>query len=74
MADVKGQKEIMLSGRKPRGRLNGDHDGSEANRVISHQLKAMYREIEEEGIPDQFLDLLEKLDEAEKSQSDEVDE
>ncbi len=32
---------------------------------IGEQLKALYRSIEEEPIPDHFLDLLEKLDEAE---------
>ncbi|MCJ7993834.1 hypothetical protein J5N58_04305 [Rhizobium cremeum] len=33
---------------------------------ISAQLRAYYRSVEEEGIPDRFLSLLEKLDMAEK--------
>ncbi|WP_138288621.1 NepR family anti-sigma factor [Peteryoungia desertarenae] len=33
---------------------------------VSAQLKEYYRSVEEEGIPDRFLRLLEKLDMAEK--------
>lgn len=36
---------------------------------ISRMLRSMYGSIESEGIPDRFLDLLEKLDAAEKAQS-----
>lgn len=35
---------------------------------ISRMLRSMYGSIESEGIPDRFLDLLEKLDAAEKAQ------
>ena len=38
------------------------------NRIISQKLKALYAAVEQEGIPDRFLSLLEKLDEAERSQ------
>jgi len=34
---------------------------------ISRKLRALYDSVEHEAIPDQFLDLLEKLDEVEKS-------
>ena len=40
-----------------------------ANNEISRRLKLMYREVEEEGIPDRFLTLLEKLDKAEEQQT-----
>ena len=37
------------------------------NDMISQKLKALYSEAEQQAIPDRFLDLLEKLDEAERS-------
>ncbi|WP_075998087.1 NepR family anti-sigma factor [Salaquimonas pukyongi] len=37
------------------------------NRIISQKLKAYYASVQDEGIPDRFLDLLEKLDAAERS-------
>ena len=45
-------------------RLNGQKD---PNRIISQKLKALYSAVEQEGIPDKFLSLLEKLDEVEKA-------
>lgn len=42
---------------------------SPVNEEISRQLKALYQEVESEAIPDRFLDLLEQLDQAEKSQT-----
>lgn len=33
---------------------------------ISHKLKALYQSVEDETIPDRFLDLLEQLDAAEQ--------
>lgn len=35
--------------------------------VISRKLRELYSAVQDEGIPDKFLDLLEKLDEAEKN-------
>jgi Anti-sigma factor NepR len=40
------------------------------NGRIGAQLRALYDEIEREPIPEDLLDLLEKLDEAEKKQED----
>lgn len=37
-----------------------------AQETITQKLRQYYDSVEEEGIPDRFLDLLEKLDEAEK--------
>lgn len=37
------------------------------NSQISRKLREFYEGVQEESIPDRFLDLLEKLDEAEKS-------
>ncbi len=36
---------------------------------ISRELRQIYEAVQGEGIPDRFLDLLHKLDEAEKAQS-----
>nr|WP_319515937.1 NepR family anti-sigma factor [uncultured Cohaesibacter sp.] len=37
------------------------------NGAIAQKLKALYTQTEQEAIPDRFLDLLEKLDEAERA-------
>ena len=39
------------------------------DRQLSGMLKTMYGSVESEAIPERFLDLLEKLDQAEKAQS-----
>ncbi|AHK03957.1 hypothetical protein X971_4108 [Agrobacterium tumefaciens LBA4213 (Ach5)] len=38
--------------------------------MISRKLRELYDAVQEEGIPDKFLDLLEKLDEAENRAKD----
>ena len=43
--------------------------GQDMDRQINGLLQAMYGSIESEPIPERFLDLLEKLDQAERSQS-----
>lgn len=48
--------------RKHQGPQRGD-----PNEAISRKLKLLYTAVEEEGIPDRFLDLLEKLDLAERA-------
>jgi hypothetical protein len=44
----------------------GPRSTSDPNRIISMKLKALYRTVEEQGIPDRFVELLERLDDAEK--------
>lgn len=39
----------------------------DATSEISRKLRALYDSVQEEGVPDRFLDLLEKLDQAEKA-------
>jgi hypothetical protein len=39
---------------------------ADPNNQIAHKLKALYSSVEREPIPDMFLDLLEKLDRAER--------
>lgn len=41
-------------------------DGLGANSDIGAKLRALYTSVQDEGIPDKLLDLLEKLDHAEK--------
>ena len=56
-----------VSGRKPRGAPNA----LDANGVLGRKLRSFYDAIETEPLPDELLDLLEKLDEAErKAKSD----
>ncbi len=43
-------------------------DGLGPNSDIGSRLRALYGAVQEEGVPDQLLDLLEKLDNAEKMQ------
>jgi Anti-sigma factor NepR len=59
------------------GRSEGHNRGkSDPNKVIGRKLKALYTAVEDEGIPERFLTLLEKLDMTERSQTapDETDE
>jgi hypothetical protein len=52
--------------RKLDGRVD---DGLGPNSDIGSRLRALYGAVQDEGVPDQLLDLLEKLDEAEKAQA-----
>lgn len=40
---------------------------AQPNASISRKLREFYDSVQEEGIPDRFLDLLERLDQAEKN-------
>lgn len=51
-----------------RMRLQSD-DGLGPTSDIGSRLRALYGAVQEEGVPDQLLDLLEKLDNAEQAQS-----
>jgi len=44
-------------------------DGLGPTSDIGSRLRALYGAVQDEGVPDQLLDLLEKLDSAEKAQS-----
>lgn len=60
----------MNGSKKPPGRPSHARmtSGSlqKAQETITQKLREYYESVEDEGIPDRFLDLLEKLDEAEK--------
>lgn len=60
------EKKKMSDERTPQGAHN-QHARNDPNWIISQKLKAYYASVEEEGIPDKFLDLLEKLDATERA-------
>jgi len=62
MSDETRKKQDMTT-------LQQTKPGSMApNASISRKLKEFYEAVQEEGIPDRFLDLLERLEEAENAQ------
>jgi hypothetical protein len=58
-------KEKTRRQRSP-GRLSHADDGLGPNTDIGARLRALYGSVQDEGIPDRLLDLLEKLDSAEQ--------
>lgn len=44
-------------------------DGLGPNTDIGARLRALYSSVQDEGVPEQLLDLLERLDSAEQTQS-----
>jgi len=62
-----------MSDKKMRSEITGHHSGEgsarpDPNRIISQKLRALYASVEQEGIPERFVSLLEQLDEAERRQ------
>ncbi|MGB9369281.1 MAG: NepR family anti-sigma factor [Xanthobacteraceae bacterium] len=50
--------QTEVTQRKPRGRL-----GRDVQNKIGQQLRAMYDDVVNDGVPDRFVDMLRKLDE-----------
>ena len=50
--------QTELTQRKPRGRL-----GRDVQNKIGQQLRAMYDDVVNDGVPDRFVEMLRKLDE-----------
>ena len=50
--------QTELTQRKPRGRL-----GRDVQNKIGQQLRAMYDDVVNDGVPDRFVDMLRQLDE-----------
>lgn len=50
-----------------RSRRDDADEGLGANSDIGAKLRALYGAVQDEGIPEQLLDLLEKLDQAEQN-------
>jgi hypothetical protein len=53
-----GPMQTEVTQRKARGRL-----GREVQNKIGQQLRAMYDDVVNDGVPDRFVDMLRKLDE-----------
>nr|WP_321458268.1 NepR family anti-sigma factor [uncultured Cohaesibacter sp.] len=66
MVNVK-EKSGILSASDMLGRSLRPNEELDPNDAIAQQLKALYTQTEQEAIPDRFLDLLERLDEAERA-------
>ena len=52
------QMQTEVTQRKPRGRL-----GRDVQNKIGQQLRAMYDDVVNDGVPDRFVEMLRKLDE-----------
>ncbi len=69
---LQDQDNAMTSFSREDYAQNSQHSGSSkgdelgANSEIGTKLRALYSSIQDETIPDRFLDLLEKLDQAER--------
>ncbi|OAP40995.1 hypothetical protein AU381_03665 [Sinorhizobium glycinis] len=55
---------------RARGILAAGVGKNDANAVIASKLRALYQAVETEPVPEQFIDLLRRLDEAERGQSE----
>nr|WP_319390314.1 NepR family anti-sigma factor [uncultured Cohaesibacter sp.] len=60
-------KKGILSASDMLGRSMRPNEELDPNGAIAQKLKALYTQTEQEAIPDRFLDLLERLDEAERA-------
>ncbi|HTM79342.1 MAG TPA: NepR family anti-sigma factor [Devosia sp.] len=61
-------KEAVVSQQRSRAQAGRTDDGLGPNTDIGARLRALYGAVQDEGVPDQLLDLLEKLDSAEQAQ------
>ena len=56
----------MMTDNKNSAPVAGRRSSHDASDAIASRLKMYYKSVEQEPIPDQLLDLLEKLDQAER--------
>lgn len=63
-------KEKLVSQQRTRMQTGRADDGLGPNTDIGARLRALYGAVQDEGVPDLLLDLLEKLDSAEQKQKD----
>ncbi len=61
-------KDDWVTQQRARTQAGRADDGLGPNTDIGSRLRALYGAVQEEGVPDQLLDLLERLDNAEKAQ------
>jgi hypothetical protein len=61
-------KDKLVTQQRTRMQAGRADDGLGPNTDIGNRLRALYGAVQEEGVPTQLLDLLEKLDSAEQAQ------
>ena len=61
-------KDRLVTQQRMRTQAARADDGLGPNTDIGARLRALYGAIQDEGVPEQLLDLLEKLDSAEQAQ------
>ncbi|MET3924322.1 hypothetical protein ABIE28_000431 [Devosia sp. 2618] len=61
-------KDNLVTQQRMRTQTGRADDGLGPNTDIGSRLRALYGAVQDEGVPDQLLDLLEKLDSAEDAQ------
>ncbi len=61
-------KEKIVSQQRTRLQAGRADDGLGPNTDIGARLRALYGSVQDEGVPENLLDLLEKLDSAEQAQ------
>lgn len=68
IAQICMKKEFSVTQQRSRTLAGQADDGLGANSDIGSRLRALYGAVQDEGVPEQLLDLLEKLDSAEQAQ------
>lgn len=66
--DIGMMKEKLVTQQRMRTQAGRADDGLGPNTDIGSRLRALYGAVQDEGVPAQLLDLLEKLDTAEQAQ------
>lgn len=61
-------KDKLVTQQRMRTQAGRADDGLGPNTDIGNRLRALYGAVQDEGVPEQLLDLLEKLDNAEQIQ------
>jgi hypothetical protein len=62
------KKDNLVTQQRVRMQAGRADDGLGPTTDIGSRLRALYGAVQDEGVPEQLLDLLEKLDSAEKAQ------
>lgn len=62
------KKDDLVTQQRVRMQAGRADDGLGPTTDIGSRLRALYGAVQDEGVPEQLLDLLEKLDSAEKAQ------
>ena len=63
------KKDDLVTQQRVRMQAGRADDGLGPTTDIGSRLRALYGAVQDEGVPEQLLDLLEKLDSAEKAQT-----